>query len=141
MNLKNSIDTRVFQDELDFKTLENILECLDYVIPKKVSRQEYNVMKWNFLVETWEDKFGKSYDLFLPEDLVHWELLNLIDFLSRKFWIENYNPYSRIITKTKVMIWMIMRKWVRKIFTRTISEIFTISRIYYKTESSKRRLI
>ena len=109
MKQNNSLDTPVFQDELDFTTLENILECLDHVTPKKVSRSEYNAMKWIFLVETWEDKFWKQYDLFLPEDLVHWELLHLIDFLSRKFWIESYTPYSRIITKTKVMIWMILR--------------------------------
>ncbi len=111
MKQNNSLDTPVFQDELDFKTLENILECLDHVTPKKVSRSEYVAMQWNFLVETWEDKFGKSYDLYLPEDLVHWELLHLIDFLSRKFWLEDYTPYWRIITKTKVMIWMILR-WV-----------------------------
>lgn len=109
MNTKNSLDIPVFQDELDFKALENILECIDHVTPKKVSRNEFNDMKWNFLVETGKDKFEKQYDLFLPEDLVHGEILHLIDFLSRRFWLENYTPYWRIITKTKVMIGVILR--------------------------------
>jgi hypothetical protein len=51
MNI-NSLDSKVFQDELDFKTLENILESLDHVIPKKISRQEYNNLNGSFLVET-----------------------------------------------------------------------------------------
>lgn len=107
--LGNSLDSKVFQDELDFKTLENILETLDHVTPKKVARSEFDALKWNFLVETGEDRFGKQYDLFLPEDLVHWELLHLIDFLSQKFWIENYTPYGRLVTQTKVMIGVVLR--------------------------------
>lgn len=107
--MQNPLNSKVFQDELDFKTLENILETLDHVTPKKVTRSDFDVSKWNFLIETWEDKFGKQYDLFLPEDLVHGELVHLIDFLSQKFGIENYAPYERIVTQTKVMVGLILR--------------------------------
>jgi hypothetical protein len=33
MNIGKSLNSQVFQDEIDFKTLENILECLDNVVP------------------------------------------------------------------------------------------------------------
>lgn len=131
----NPLDSKVFQDDLDFKTLENILETLDHVTPKKVSRQEYNKLDGSFLVETWEDKFGKSYDLFLPDDLVYWELLHLIDFLSRKFWIENYTPYDRIFTQTKIMVWVILRwlwneNWEKEL--RSLASKYNISDEFIK---------
>ncbi len=36
--MKNALDKQVFQDNLDFKTLENILETLDHIKPIKISR-------------------------------------------------------------------------------------------------------
>jgi len=105
----NPLDELVFKDDTDFKTFENILESLDHVIPKKVSREEFNQLYGDFLVETWEDPLWKKYDLFLPEDLQRWELLNCIFFLSQKFWLEEYTPNESIITQVKVMIAIILR--------------------------------
>jgi len=105
----NPLDELVFKDDWDFQTLENILECLDHVTPKQVSREEFNRLKGDFLVETGEDAFWKRYDLILPSDLQHWEKLNFVFFLSQKFWLENYTPYERIITYVKVMIAIILR--------------------------------
>jgi len=105
----NSLDELVFKDDLDFQTFKNILESLDHVSPKKVSREALNRFNGDFLVETWEDTFWKKYDLLLPEDLQQWELLNCILFLSQKFWLEEYTPNESIITYVKVMIAIILR--------------------------------
>jgi len=43
--MKNALETKVFPNNLDFKTLENILEVLDHIKPIKISRREYNVKK------------------------------------------------------------------------------------------------
>ena len=45
MNIKNSLNTQVFQDEHDFSTLENLLSCLDHVSPKKITRSEYEALQ------------------------------------------------------------------------------------------------
>jgi hypothetical protein len=52
MTIGNSLNSPVFENEIDSKTLENILECLDNVVPKKISRQEFDNLKGNFLIET-----------------------------------------------------------------------------------------
>mgnify|MGYP001810191988 CR=1 FL=1 len=100
-------------------------------------------MNGNFLVETWEDKFWKSYDLFLPDDLVHWELLFFIDFLSRKFWIENYTPYDRIFTQTKIMIWIVLRwmwneEWEKEL--RSLAKKYNISDEFVKRISEQKKI-
>jgi len=109
-NIKHSFDSKIFEDELDFKTLENLLETLDHIEPKKISRQEFDELEWNFLVETWEDKFWNHYNLFLPEDLVYWELLYFIDFLTNKFNLQNYIPFEKIFSQVKIMLVIILRQ-------------------------------
>lgn len=105
MNTKNSLDIPFFQDELDFKTLENILETLDHVTPKKVSRSDFNALKWNFLVETGEDKLGKQYDLFLPDDLKIYELPAIISRINKiTFWEILPDYASKEELKVKIAI-------------------------------------
>lgn len=102
---ENPLDKKVFQDELDFKTLENILETLDHVTPKKISRQEFNDLKWDFLKETWEDKFWKSYDLFLPDDLKVYELPAIISRVNKiTFWEILPDHASKEELKVKITI-------------------------------------
>lgn len=109
---KNTLDSNVFSENNDFKTFENLLEPISKIKAKNLSRKEFDDLKWNFLQETWEDKFGKKYDLFLPDDLSYWESLHFIDFLSNKFNLTNYTPYEKIISQIKVSIWTILReKW------------------------------
>ncbi len=67
--MNNALDTKVFANDLDFKTLENILEVLDHIKPIKISRKEYNAKKWKILEKTGSDKYGNFYNLYLPEDL------------------------------------------------------------------------
>ena len=109
--INNSLDKKVFDDDLDFKTLENLLETLDHVVVKKVSRQEFNDLKWDFLVEKWENKYWKYYELFLPEDLFYGELLFFIDFLSNKFNLQDYLEFEKIFSQVKIMVWIILRWW------------------------------
>ncbi len=111
MNI-NSLDSKIFSDNNDFIVFENLLESLNHTTPKKISRNDFNNLKWNFLIETWENKFGKKYDLFLPDNLSYWESLYFIDFLSNKFNLIDYTPYEKIISQIKVSIWTILReKW------------------------------
>jgi len=110
-NLNNPLDSKVFEGELDFKTLENILDSINHVVPKKILREEFENLDWEFLMESRKDKFWKSYVLFLPEDLVYWELLFLINFLVDKFNLYDYTPFEQIFSQVKVMIWIILRWW------------------------------
>jgi hypothetical protein len=41
----NNLESKVFQDELDFQTFESILELLAYISPKKISRSDFNNKK------------------------------------------------------------------------------------------------
>ncbi|EKD66812.1 MAG: hypothetical protein ACD_49C00009G0037 [uncultured bacterium (gcode 4)] len=107
--MKNNLDTHIFKDSADYKTLENILESLDHIKPKFISRQVYNSKKWDILSKTWFDKYWDFYDLYLPEDLKVWEQLYIINLLNKKFNLERYSKIDEIISKTKVIVWVITR--------------------------------
>ncbi len=117
---ENPLDKKVFQDELDFNTLENILETLDHVTPKKISRQEYNNLKGNFLVETWEDRFWKSYDLYLPDDLKIFELPAIISKVNKiTFWeiLPDYASKEELKVKITITINTLLQVLSEKILT------------------------
>ena len=105
----NNLDNHVFNDEFDYKTLENLLDTLDHIKPKYVSREEYTSLKWNILQETWKDKFWVFYDLCIPKDLKQWEILFFINLLNKKFDLEKYSEINDILQKTKIIVWIICR--------------------------------
>jgi hypothetical protein len=41
----NNLESNIFQDKLDLKTFEGILELLGNVTPKKISRSDFNNKK------------------------------------------------------------------------------------------------
>jgi hypothetical protein len=43
--MSENFETKVFETDLQRKTLENLLENLDNIIPKWVNREEYNSKK------------------------------------------------------------------------------------------------
>ena len=79
LNLQN-IDQKFLPEDLDFQVLNDILDTLDHVKVEKVSRKDFNDLKWNFLIENLEDKLWKKYILKLPSDLSKIELWYIIDF-------------------------------------------------------------
>jgi hypothetical protein len=40
-----NLESNVFKDDIDFKSFESILETLDHVTPKKISRSEFDNLK------------------------------------------------------------------------------------------------
>lgn len=89
-----TLDSKVFETELDRKTLENLLETLDHITPKYISREEFNAKKWEILEKTWDDRFWDFYDLYLPEDLKVWELLSIIRRINRLTFWENLPEFA-----------------------------------------------
>jgi hypothetical protein len=81
--MNNALDTKVFPNNLDFKTLENILETLDNIKPIKVNRKEYNAKKGEILEKTGSDKYGDFYILYLAEDLKVYELPAIISRVNK----------------------------------------------------------
>jgi hypothetical protein len=41
----NNLESKVFKDELDFKTFESILELLGNITPKKIPRKDFNDLR------------------------------------------------------------------------------------------------
>lgn len=124
--MKNNLETRIFKDNSDYKTLENILETLDHIKPKFISRQEYNSRKWDILSKTWSDKYWDFFDLYLPEDLKAWEQLYIINLLNKKFNLEKYSKIDEIISKIKVIVWIT----TRIIWDNSIEYLETLSKEY-----------
>ncbi|NUJ98240.1 hypothetical protein HGA92_05730 [Candidatus Gracilibacteria bacterium] len=107
--MNNALDTKVFRDNLDFKTLENILEVLDHIKPIKINRKEYNGRKGEILEKTGSDKYGYFYNLYLADDLEIGEQLQIINLLNKNFDLEKYGKMNEIITKVKVMIEIVLK--------------------------------
>ncbi len=108
-----NLATKVFQNDLDFKVLKDVLDSLDHIVPKKISRKDYNFLSWDVLKTTWnKDKWWEFYEMYFPEDLVFWELLYFIDLLNSKFNLKNNDTYKKIISKIQIYISIIYRqKW------------------------------
>lgn len=135
---KNPLQKPLFKDELDFKILENMLEPLKSVEVKKITREKFNELDWKFLQETWQNKFWNQYILHLPEDLLHWELIYFINFLSEKFNIIDYAELDKIFTHTKVMICSILREENWEEILDTMKEEFHFSDEFINKITSKK---
>lgn len=110
--MKNYLDNEPFKNKIDQKTLANLLETLDHIKPVFVSRREYKKKNWEILVKTWEDKYWEFFDLYLPKDLTIWEQISIIDYLNQQFYLEKYSKTEELISKIKVLIWIITKiKW------------------------------
>ena len=118
MTLKlQNIDQKFLPEDLDFQVLNDLLNTLDYVRAEKVSREEFNDLKWDFLVEDGEDKFWKKYILKLPSDLSKIELWYIIDFLTKKFNLQNFANIDKLINETKLAVVVLLRQdlWEEKL--------------------------
>ncbi|MCD5380895.1 hypothetical protein LR004_03110, partial [Candidatus Gracilibacteria bacterium] len=125
--INTSLDTQVFQDELDFKTLENLLETLDHVEAKKISRENFNDLKGDFLLKNGQDEQGEQkYILNLPEDLKQFELAYIIDSLTTKFNIQDYANIDEIINKTKIAVSVVLRQDGGKKYLEKLVEEYNI---------------
>lgn len=103
--MNNALDTKVFPNNLDFKTLENILETLDNIKPIKVNRKEYNAKKGEILEKTGSDKYGDFYILYLAEDLKVYELPAIISRVNKlTFWNKLLEYASKNEMKVKIVI-------------------------------------
>lgn len=108
--MNNKLNESVFQNEIDYKTFEKLLETLNHITVVYISREDYNWKNWEILEETWNDKFWVFYELFLPIDCNNWELLSIIDFLNKKLKLKKYSKINDLIEKTKIIIWIISKR-------------------------------
>lgn len=108
----NPLHNIVYSWEIEQSVFQEILSCLDHIVPQFIPREEYEEKyKEKFLVQTWQDRFWEHYDLFLPEDLKHIELLRIIDILNQEFDLEKYAKFEELMVKTKVAIWKFLKQW------------------------------
>lgn len=105
MNSNKTLDNLVFTDKYDFNAFENILKVFGNISPKKIPRQDFNNLNGNFLVETWENKTWKNYDLYLPDDLKVFELPAIISKINKMtFWEILPSNASKEELKVKIAI-------------------------------------
>ncbi len=98
-----NLNSKLFENSNSREAFKEILETLDHINPVFVDRKEFDSMKWRFLLENWEDKFWKFYDLYLPVDLNNKDLFQVVFLLNEKFslWldIKKFIWYVRLWTK------------------------------------------
>jgi len=100
-----SLEKNVFQEKLDYKIFQEILDILDGIETIFISRKEFNEKKWTFLEETTKDKFGMQYILYLPEDLKVNELPSIIYKVNKlTFWEELPEYASSNELKIKIVL-------------------------------------
>jgi len=103
-----NIWSELFPNKVDKDVFTKILDKLDYVKPVFINRDEFDSKSWEYLTETGENDFWKCYDLFLPIDLKVWEILEIIEFLRKKFNIEDYLKIDELLYKTKILVDIIL---------------------------------
>ena len=98
-----NLNSKLFENSNSREAFKEILETLDHINPVFIDRKEFDSMKWRFLLENWEDKFWKFYDLYLPVDLNNKDLFQVVFLLNEKFslWldIKKFIWYVRLWTK------------------------------------------
>ena len=119
MNIWKFLDERVSKKSEDFILLKEILENLNGIDVKFVSPSEYKKRKGNILEKVEKNKKGISYNLYLSKKLKYGDLLYIINYLSKEFDIEKYWKIDLLLTKTKVLVAIIIRTlwedWEKKL--------------------------
>jgi len=120
-NIKNFTNIKIkmvelgkkyFPEEVDKKTFLNLLETLDYVKIIFVSRKKYKKMWENFLVETWQDKHWKHYNLYLPNTLNSNEIPYLVYTLKNRFNLELADKLvNQVLAKSKLALYLLIKEW------------------------------
>lgn len=109
-NFRNHLDSQVFPSSDDWKDFSHVLETIDHINIESLPRQQY-IEKGSNIYESYQEKSGEMYNrLFMPEDVTYGELLFFIDFLTQKFQIEAYSKFDTILTKVKILIWLVLRE-------------------------------
>ncbi len=108
-----NLNNKLFEDSNSREAFKEILETLDHINPVFVDRKKFDSMKWRFLLENWEDKFWKFYDLYLPVDLNNKDLFQVVFLLNEKFslWLD-----------IKKFIWYV-RLWTKDLSSEEISNL------------------
>lgn len=133
-NYKNHLDSQVFPSSDDWKDFSHILETIDHINIESLPRQQY-IEKGSNIYESYEGDSGEMYNrLYMPEDVTYGELLFFIDFLTQKFQIEAYSKFDTILTKVKILIWLVLRESGHN------QEIFELAQRYHLDESFLRRI-
>lgn len=107
--MQNYLSKNRFLDQADFKVFKKLVNILDYMDVKYVSRELYNSKNWEILEA--KDNKKDSYTLYLPTDLKIWEKIEIIRFLIRKFKLEDDIQIEDLIWNIKIMVLNILKSW------------------------------
>ena len=83
----------LYDKKIKQEVFKEILDALTFIEPEFISREEYESLNWNILVETkakntQENKKSidrKDYKLFLPENITNNDKIEIYNFLENKF--------------------------------------------------------
>ncbi len=103
INSKKSLEQNVFQDDLDFKVFQDILDSLDGIQAIFISRKKWNLKKGNFLEKNKDKNSQKQYTLYLPKDLKINELPSII-YKINKFTFQEKMPVYASSNELKTQI-------------------------------------
>ena len=108
--LSDALEKQVFPNTQDFSAFKTMLASLNHIVPHIISREEYDRKRCNFLVPTGEkDKGGEYFTLYMPDDMVIWDLLSITDKINTTFWLDLYADTNHLITATKVAVWSLLK--------------------------------
>lgn len=87
MTVDNSLEKSYFENEYDDFIFTKLLELNTYIKPIFVSREEFESKK-EFLEMTEQktEKLPVKYNLFLPKDIKKWEIINIIEQITKITW-------------------------------------------------------
>ena len=129
MSLEN-LNNPLFENDDSREAFGEILDILDNITPLFIEREEFESMRWEFLVESWEDKFWKKYNLYLPKDLKINETPSIILRVNKITFWENLPEYSST-QELKVKIVDIFDKLLKKLNSSNEIEIRKALKKYY----------
>ncbi|MDD3303006.1 MAG: tetratricopeptide repeat protein [Candidatus Gracilibacteria bacterium] len=107
--MQNYLSNKVYEDDTDLKTLENLLNTLDNITPIYVSRDSYDSIKGKILEKTGKVGRFEKYNLYLPSDLKVGEQLYIINLLIKEFNLEKKSNFNQIISDIKVLVGIILK--------------------------------
>jgi tetratricopeptide (TPR) repeat protein len=86
-SIKPAIEKQPFQDEPTRQFFSKWCEVNDSIVPKYVSREEWEDRKKDGLLQKQNE--GKKQDLFIPEDLKLWEMVDVIEAVDKDTYAHN----------------------------------------------------
>jgi len=138
-----TLGNNYFEDQASYSAFSEILDTLDHLSPKYISRREYNNKKWNFIEKNWKDRIADKYILYLPVDLKIHELPSIILRVNKlTFWddLPEYASTNELKVKITMTIDFLLSKNLKnnKVDQKAIKKYIKLySQLFWKEEANK----